>query len=131
MTEETTKKLCCLCLCDLEGYGANPAPLKPLKSDSSEPSLGLLGPNGSGKSSGRCCARCDDLKVMPARLVEYYGFSEATAREIGKAHWNATRTFSGMTAEEWKEYIGIRAADAESKLPKLVKDELDETEGKK
>jgi len=99
MESKTTKKLCCLCRCEIDGYGASPAPLK---------------------GSGRCCERCDDLKVLPARLVEYYGFSEATAREIGKAHWNATRTFSGLKAEEWKEYIEIRAADEAAK-----------TEGKK
>jgi|TARA_Y100000310_G_C20701549_1_gene830421 hypothetical protein len=82
---------CCLCGSEYERSGCNPWPLS---------------------ESGRCCDRCDSLKVTPRRLVVGCGFSEETAKEIGEATWNLTRTFSGLTAEEWFAVVN----DPEKKL---------------
>ena len=90
----SSSKICCLCGMEYRGKGNNPWPLA---------------------ESGRCCDLCDCTKVLPRRLVMGYGFAEETAKEIGEATWNLTRTFSGLTAEEWFAV----ANDPEKKLLKI------------
>ena len=75
-------RACVLCGTELgkeAGRGANPWPVS---------------------TSGECCDKCDNLTVMPARLRRL-GFDEATAKEIGETNWKITRTFSGLTPDEW------------------------------
>jgi len=53
---------CVLCAGQFSGYGNNPWPLA---------------------EAGKCCNDCDDLKVIPARMVRL-GFNEAHAKHTGE-----------------------------------------------
>jgi hypothetical protein len=70
-------KTCCLCNAEFEGYGCNPAPLA---------------------DAGSCCNKCDNLKVVPARLVEL-GTPRSSADSIGKTFWKI------HTSRVWKKMI--------------------------
>lgn len=48
--EKTTKTKCCLCGCDIEGYGNNPWPL-------------------NNDEDARCCDKCNADKILPARMA--------------------------------------------------------------
>jgi len=61
---DTKARKCSLCLEEFHGMGNNPEPLKPFKE--------------------RCCDRCNNEKVIPARLAAM-GYSTKTANEIGQA----------------------------------------------
>lgn len=46
------KRTCCICGCEIEGYGNNAWPVK---------------------EEGRCCDKCNDEVVLQARLQIIYG----------------------------------------------------------
>jgi hypothetical protein len=60
---------CVLCGRHIAGFGNNPWPLA---------------------EEGRCCNDCDDLKVIPARMVRL-GFPEAHAKHTGELARNIRR----------------------------------------
>lgn len=68
-------KICILCGKKYAKSGNNPSPLA---------------------EAGRCCDKCDDNKVLPARLM-ITGFSRAHAEAIGKQH--------GQLRTKWKQYM--------------------------
>lgn len=46
-------KVCCLCGKEFKGYGNNPEPIKSSK-------------------TGKCCDKCNQERVIPARLIQFY-----------------------------------------------------------
>ena len=53
MKEQVKKKKCCICGKEFVGWGNNPEPIK-------------------HSSVGKCCDKCNQEVVIPARLYDYY-----------------------------------------------------------